>query len=201
MSGEVTCGKYTYQPQHKVFLHNPVHDLESLWWVGVWCLMWHYPVPERRSVGPDKDPHIKIMKEHGVKLFPSHHSPVNDTRTREIHHMTRYSSRSTDDSLYPDEIFAMVSRMDLFRQCISWGHRATQEELPRNDASYFSKVLRINDPAETTSSRILDKHALPMFDMVTCKLETHFPFHRDGKEVEPRDYTLWPLNAMKKHDD
>ncbi len=81
------------------------------------------------------------------------------------------------------------------------GHKAIQEELPRNDASYFLKVLRINDPAKATSSHVLDKHALPMFDMVTRKLNTHFPFYTDGKKVEPHDYILWPLNAMKKHDD
>lgn len=199
MSGEVASGKYTYRPQHNIFLHNPVHDLESLWWVGVWCLMWHYPVPERQEIDdPAKDPHITRMKEHGIKLFPSYHSQKVDTRIKEIHSQKRYTSRSI--SRYPDEIRAMISRMDLFRQCVSWAHRKTQDELPRNNASYFSKVLSVNDPAQTDDNRVLNKHALSIFDMITCKLETPFKFYdEDGKEVQPHNYLLWPLDAMEKY--
>ncbi|KJA27032.1 hypothetical protein HYPSUDRAFT_198334 [Hypholoma sublateritium FD-334 SS-4] len=201
MSEEVACGKYTFQPQHKFFLHSPVHDLESLWWVGVWCLMWHYPVSERRPVDPVKKDHMDLMRDHGMKLFPSHHTPANARRINEIHSLTTYTSRSMEATEYPDEIFAMISRMDLFRQCISWAHKTTQAELPRNDASYFSDVLYINDPAQTTIRRVLNKHALPIFDMVTSKLKTPFHFEdKDGKVVPPHDYLLWPLDAMKKYD-
>ena len=197
MSGEVACGKYTYRPQHKIFLHNPVHDLESLWWVGVWCLMWHYPVPGRPIGKPADNPHIARMKEHGAKLFPSYHSPTSGTRNKEIHSQTKYTSRSL--SQYPDEIKAMISRMDLFRLCVSWAHRRTQEELPRNDASYFWTDLSVNDPAQATDSRFLDEHALPIFDMITSKLHTTFPFIRGGQLVQPRDYLLWPLDAMEQY--
>ncbi len=198
MSGEVARGKYTYRPLHKVFLHNPVHDLESLWWVGVWCLMWHYPVSGRQLVDPAKKKHTDRMKEHGIKLFPSYHSPGNDRRIDEIHHPTKYSTRSP--SQYPNEIKAMLSRMDLFRQCVSWGHKRTQDDLPRNEASYFSDDLSINDPAESVESLVLDKDALPIFDMITCKLETPFTFKKGGQLVQPHDYLLWPLDAMEKYE-
>ena len=56
--------------QHGVFSHNPLHDLESLWWVGVWTLLCHYR-PSRLGNATVKR-HIKVVKKFGETLFTYH---------------------------------------------------------------------------------------------------------------------------------
>ena len=71
MAGEVIRGRYTHQPEFQNFAHNPIHDLESLWWVGVWCMMWHYPVSDTHEIEPSKKEHITQMTNYGKVLFPT----------------------------------------------------------------------------------------------------------------------------------
>ena len=71
MAVEVEAGAYLNQPYlyqvDGVFSHNPLHDLESLWWVGVWFLLCHY---QPSKLG-DKtvQQHIKVVKEFSETLF------------------------------------------------------------------------------------------------------------------------------------
>ncbi len=192
MSGEVARGRYTDRPEHKNFLHNPIHDLESLWWVGVWCLMWHYPVSEYQHVSPSEKEHIDKMKEHGMKLFPSYHQPLSDRRITEIHSQVKYRRR--DVRSYPLSIKVMIARMNDIRQCISWAHQRIQRALPRDDASYFSDVLCVADPSTTVSDMDTENHPrLPIFEMVISKLERVI----SGIGV-PNDL-LWPLESIDDH--
>ena len=57
---------YAYQTGG-VFSHNPLHDLESLWWVGVWFLLCHYSFSK---VGDGTvQEHIKVIKKFSGTLF------------------------------------------------------------------------------------------------------------------------------------
>ena len=65
------AGEYLNKPvmdQHgRGFSHNPLHDLESLWWVGVWSLLCHY---SPNGVGdPMVQKHIMAIKTYGRTLF------------------------------------------------------------------------------------------------------------------------------------
>ena len=50
-----------------VFSHNPLHDLESLWWVGVWFLLCHYEPSNIRDITVQK--HFEVVKKYGETLF------------------------------------------------------------------------------------------------------------------------------------
>jgi len=66
MAVEVQSSKYMFYPKSD-FSHNPLHDLESLWWVGGWFLLCHYRPIHRLE---DKvQTHIKVVKGVGESLF------------------------------------------------------------------------------------------------------------------------------------
>ena len=70
MAVEVEAGAYLNQlhmGRVVVFSHNPLHDLESLWWVGVWFLLCHY---RPNNVGDNSvQHHVKVVKKFGATLF------------------------------------------------------------------------------------------------------------------------------------
>ena len=71
MAVEVEVGAYlnqTYMSQvDGVFSHNPLHDLESLWWVGVWFLLCHYQPNRLANITVQN--HVKVVKKYGETLF------------------------------------------------------------------------------------------------------------------------------------
>lgn len=197
MAGEVARGRYTHNPNFKEFAHNPIHDLESLWWVGVWCMMWHYPVPDDEEVDPENKDHINLMIEHGTELFPSYHMPADDTRIQEIDSPTSYAARGAAG--YPVPIIGILVRLNDIRQCISWAHMKTQKQLPRVDASYFTEVLRIADPVGNTSDdedndpSDAPKRRASIYRMIGAKLT-----QKVGDSDLP-DQLLWPLHSIDDH--
>ena len=195
MAGEVIRGRYTHQPEFQNFAHNPIHDLESLWWVGVWCMMWHYPVSDTHEIEPSKKEHITQMTNYGKVLFPTYHELTDDTRIQEVDSQTTYRKRGM--SKYPRPIAAMIVRLDDFRQCIAWAHRKTQMQLPRT-ASYFNDVLLVADPAKTlTDDENLEplRMRLPVYEMITTKLSEQV-----GGYAIPNTL-LWPLESIDSHSD
>ena len=66
MAVEVEAGAYMNQVRG-VFSHNPLHDLESLWWVGVWFLLCHYDSSNLRDTTAQR--HIEVVKTYGETLF------------------------------------------------------------------------------------------------------------------------------------
>ena len=69
-------GGYTVSRIDGVFPHNPLHDLESLWWVGVWLLFCHYD--PSCLLDPDVQNHIPLIAESGEKLFGLERSSRRD---------------------------------------------------------------------------------------------------------------------------
>ena len=203
MSGEVARGKYTHQPAFEPFMHNPIHDLESLWWVGVWCMMWHYPVSDTEELDSSKDQHISQMLAYGNLLFPTYHGVAEQIRIDEIVSPTTYRRRGLAE--FDKPIKSFISRLERFRQCIAWAHRKIQKELPRRDASYFTNVLRVSDPLKVKVSNkenVEDDNPAnaakmkPVFDMVHLILtRTVLP------GIDTPDQLLWPLDSIKQHSD
>ena len=66
MAIEVEAGAYMNQVDG-IFSHNPLHDLESLWWVGVWFLLCHYEPSNIRDITVQK--HFEVVKKYGETLF------------------------------------------------------------------------------------------------------------------------------------
>jgi hypothetical protein len=66
MAVEVETGAYMNQVGG-IFSHNPLHDLESLWWVGVWFLLCHYKLSGLKDSTVQR--HIKVVQNFGETLF------------------------------------------------------------------------------------------------------------------------------------
>ena len=66
MAVEVENSGYRYYPDSH-FSHNPLHDLESLWWIGVWFLLCHYEPNNIRDVAVKE--HSELIKAFGQTLF------------------------------------------------------------------------------------------------------------------------------------
>ena len=65
MAVEVEAGAYINQAGE--LSHNPLHDLESLWWIGVWFLLCHYQPSNLRNITVQR--HIEVVKKYGETLF------------------------------------------------------------------------------------------------------------------------------------
>ena len=66
MAVEVESGAYIYQGD-EVFSHNPLHDLESPWWVSIWFLLCHYDPSKLRDTTVQQ--HIKVVKRLRETVF------------------------------------------------------------------------------------------------------------------------------------
>ena len=64
-------------------IHNPLHDLESLWWVGVWYLFCHYS-PHAALNSPEIRGHIKQLQTIKHRLFSSCADPFIYTRMEHV---------------------------------------------------------------------------------------------------------------------
>lgn len=193
MAGEVIRGQYTHQPAFKGFAHNPIHDLESLWWVGVWCMMRHYPVSDSLELEPSQKEHIAQMTNYGNELFPTYHDLTDDTRIQEVDSQTNYRTRGMTN--YSTPIAAMIVRLDDFRQCIAWAHQRTQKQLPRT-ASYYTDVLLVPDPSQTlTDDEDTEPHVkrLSVYEMITARLSEKV----EGIAIP--NTLLWPLESTESH--
>ena len=62
-----------------VFSHNPLHDLESLWWVGVWILLCHYQPSKLRDINVQNHI-IKVVKKFGETLFNNRSNQLSRRR-------------------------------------------------------------------------------------------------------------------------
>ena len=69
MAVEVESSGYIYYPRsNPSFSHNPLHDLESLWWVGVWFLLYHYK-PASNLLDNIVQRHLRLIKMAAQSLF------------------------------------------------------------------------------------------------------------------------------------
>ena len=67
MAVEVQSSGYIYYPEFE-FSHNPLHDLESLWWIGVWFLFYHYK-PVSNLLDDIVQRHLKLIQTAAQGLF------------------------------------------------------------------------------------------------------------------------------------
>ena len=107
-------GKYLNQTilvQHgAVFSHNPLHDLESLWWVGVWILLCHYQPDKLRDIKVQK--HIEIIKHFSETLFNNRIDP--DSRHDAL--IGSALLANTKPAHFSEAVQQLILMLDLFRE-------------------------------------------------------------------------------------
>jgi hypothetical protein len=92
MAVEMELGAYIYHPYCEVFSHNPLHDLESLWWVGIWFLLYHYKLSRLEVDAVQK--HVKVVKKFDQTLF--------NNRTDSLRRSVFTGKSALLDNTFPD---------------------------------------------------------------------------------------------------
>ena len=128
MAVEAEAGAYLNKPylyQLGVFFsHNPLHDLESLWWVGLWFLLCHYKPPKTGTVPK----HIKVVKKFSESLFNN----LSDALSRR-HTLTGSTLfANTKPSSFPDGVKYFIVILEMYREQLvgcyeSYKPKATQD--------------------------------------------------------------------------
>ena len=116
-----------------VFSHNPLHDLESLWWVGVWFLLCHYEPSNIRDITIQK--HIRVVKKYGETLF---------NNRRGINPLSRRHALTGPDLLANIDPFSFsigiqhfILLLDLFRDQLVVHYKKYKPTTTSQDLSFF----------------------------------------------------------------
>lgn len=115
-------------------IHNPLHDLESLWWVGVWCLVCHYS-PNAALDTPEIREHIKQLQMTKHRLFSSCADPFKYTRMEYVI-AGRFANLASTQFSEPLQNFYLI--LERMRAELSDRLRAVETRFPI-DIGYFEK--------------------------------------------------------------
>ena len=135
MAVEVEVGAYlnqTYMSQvDGVFSHNPLHDLESLWWVGVWFLLCHYDPSRIPNTTVEK--HAEVVKKFGGTLFNNRIDPLS--RRRAVIGSTLLAN--IQPLSFPKAVQYLVVLLNLFRKQLVAHYTDYKPTMTSQDWSFF----------------------------------------------------------------
>ena len=136
MAVEVEIGAYMNQPflnqLDEVFSRNPLHDLESLWWVGVWFVLCHY---NPSKVGdPTVKKHFKFVKKIGESVFDN-----GISRRRALIGSTLFPSIKP---LFPPPVQHLIIALDLFRSQLVTYYKSYNPKESQYRSFFISDVYR-----------------------------------------------------------
>ena len=139
MAVEVEVGAYlnqTYMSQvDGVFSHNPLHDLESLWWVGVWFLLYHYDPSRIPDTTVEK--HVEVVKKFGGTLFNNRIDPLS--RRRAVIGSTLLAN--IQPLSFPKAVQYLVVLLNLFRKQLVAHYTDYKPTMTSQDWSFFNPDL------------------------------------------------------------
>ncbi|KAF8966229.1 hypothetical protein BDZ97DRAFT_2074195 [Flammula alnicola] len=135
MAVEVEKDAYHYNSAVQ-FFHNPLHDLESLWWVGVWFMFWHYS-PNAALLTPVIQTHLDAVEQIGLTLFPNHFT-TEKHRLEEVMVKKKFISHPWTHFVKGIQIF--YARLERFRVELSKHYTQSEKSFPIN-RSYFTTDL------------------------------------------------------------
>ncbi|KAF8811221.1 hypothetical protein BYT27DRAFT_7252939 [Phlegmacium glaucopus] len=130
MSVEVEDLWHMFHPMSK-FSHNPLHDLESLWWIGVWFLLCHYKASNLRDVNVQR--HIKVVKRFGQILFSNGADRLS--RRAALTHSTLLTD--SDPLCFPKSVQYLVVVLEKFRAQLMTYYKDYKPKEPQ-DRSFFT---------------------------------------------------------------
>src|ERR1700678_3093592 len=136
MAVEVEFSLHIFYPESN-FRHNPLHDLESLWWVGVWFLLWHYK--PSNLMDDTVQEHMKLVKKVGQTLF--NNGADRDSRRRALMHSTIVAD--SDPASFAKIIQYFVVLLNKFRAQLITHYKNYKPKDPR-DRSFFTPDVHGN---------------------------------------------------------
>ena len=104
------------------FLHNPLHDIESLWWVGVWFLLCHYQFSNLGDVTVQQ--HIRVVKEFGETLFNNH----GDLLSRHRALIGSSIFAKTKPHYFPQAVKYLIVMLNDFREQLQFSTKVTNQK-------------------------------------------------------------------------
>ena len=133
MAVEVEQGAYIYLVS-TVFSQNPLHDLESLWWVGVWFLLCHYRPRKLREITVQE--HIHVVKKYGGTLFNNHIGPLS----RRIALIAPDIIANVDPLSFPEAVQRLTVLLESFRDQLV-KYYEIYKPMASQDPSFFNPDL------------------------------------------------------------
>ena len=134
MAVEVESGAYMNQVRG-VFSHNPLHDLESLWWVGVWFLICHYDPSNFQDSTVHQ--HVEVVKKFGETLFNHRFNVLLSRR----HALTEPDLLvNIDPGSFPVAVQHLILLLDKFREELV-AYYSIYKPMASQDRSFFKPDL------------------------------------------------------------
>lgn len=109
MAVEVETGLYMNKLTTGVFSHNPLHDIESVWWVGLWFLLCHYEPSKLETKAVQK--HVKVVKKFSETLFNNHMN--SSSRRQALTGSTLIAS--TKPQFFAESVMYLIVILNAFR--------------------------------------------------------------------------------------
>jgi hypothetical protein len=135
MAVEVEIGAYIYNHGGSMFFsHNPLHDLESLWWVGIWILLCHYQPSNLGDITVQQ--HIKFVKVYGETLFNNH----IDSRSRRRALTGQALLTDIQPRFFPEAVQYLILLLDVFRDELT-KYYGIYKPMASQDRSFFNSDL------------------------------------------------------------
>ena len=153
MAVEVENGAYMNQIGGD-FSHNPLHDLESLWWLGVWFLLCHYPPSNLQVITVQQ--HIEVVEKYGKTLFNNHVDPRSHSRR---HALTGLDILVKIQPLsFPKAVQHLILLLDLFREQLVGHYILYKPSMTSQDRSFFNPDLhrKYGDLVEKAIKKLSD---------------------------------------------
>ena len=168
MAVEAATGAY-FCHFREVFSHNPLHDIESVWWVCVWYLLCHYHWQPSDLQDVTVQRHIKVVKTYGETLFNSF-----DPHSRRRALTGPAILANINPGYFPVAVQHFILLLDLFRdQLVTY--YSIYNPTASQDRSFFIPDLhcKFSDIVEDAKKEIRnDETGLWLFHHV----EEHIPY-------------------------
>ena len=156
------AGAYIYLGD-EVFAHNPLHDLESLWWVGLWILLCHYHSGNLHNTVVQQ--HIKVVKEIRETLFNNRISTANRRNALTGSALLLVDIRPR---FFSEAVQHLIYLLDEFRGQLVTNYKIYKPMTPQ-DRSYFipDVHLKFGDIFEDVMKELKDDQTrLWLFDHI-----------------------------------
>ena len=162
MAVEVDAGKYLNKPYlqqaDRNFSHNPLHDIESLWWVGVWFLLCHYHPGNLRRITVQQ--HFEVVKTYGETLFNNSANPNSRRQALTSQDLLENIVPET----FPTSVQHLILLLDLFREQLVAQYELYEPKVSQDQSFFIPDLHRefggIVEEAMTELSRKADKTGL-----------------------------------------
>ena len=116
------------------FFHNHLHDLESLWWVAVWVVMYnHFSTPEETTSldAPDRPPFNLTDARRQLELAQNLFPPALNNNSRRDGFQISGSFQRNYDGL-PENKKRIYLSLNLLREALIFDYKVIEADYPRS---------------------------------------------------------------------